>query len=458
VDSRLPCRVNIFKKGSVTYALGSDGSEIRKGSDQDVFSAGFAEIANGSGDIWISHDNYALTEPISNFPYQAIYEKSQPIIVHGNGSNIAYSGSDWLFSLTPSDGRVSLFPEFYDIVFDYSGKNGGIFDMHTSQSLLENIRIRSNGLDDGCIRYGTTVFGWYAMENVARRLLIENSNYAIKMGKSSQVVIEGNSQIGGMHPIYGSPALLTLRNVNLDAPSDGFCIELLEDTGYCYYSFVYADAGYIKVNGGTHHVISSIVPPFQYSNGSVIYYDARPPINGSYVKVDSLPDNSAIPRHLCPLFIQSYSSWLGNYGRIVSDSDSSGGQARTNVESNATSFILVATFGANGLDFGWLPRGKYLIDVRLKDDFQVENDCRLDIYHLSPNTVYLSKSLTLSPEYRHYMYIFSVGLDSVGKVPIVAIVKQTSENNNIYVDYIKIRYLGSEFSDPASEIRTILGI
>lgn len=83
-----------------------------------------------------------------------------------------------------------------------------------------------------------------------------------------------------------------------------------------------------------------------------------------------------------------------------------------------------------------LPVGDYIMFARAKDDNQVPNDLKMEIYNLTESSVHTSASKTVTSGYRVYEMEFSIDSDDIGDRLYLAASKGTGAANVLSVDYL----------------------
>ncbi len=455
--------------GGEVIAKNKHGMNISRGvagtDDATVIDAVLSSMSALGGLLQLTSDSFVIPSPLTGFPENPSYEENKNIVIAGNGNKtvLTYTGlTDYCIKFLPSSvpPKICATHVIRDMKINSKLTSGGaIYHAGCSGIRLQNLYVLGNGIDNGLITYQTTDAGWYSMGNLIDHCRVFGANIGVECAVGSNVHINNWSQIKGVTPIHGSPSLLRVTTSELIAnSSSGYAIDLIA-AGKTVYDDIHVDAGRFRFNGGSHYFFACGAPPIEYVTGTKIYYDRFPPKNGAAYEVDFLPDSAVIPKHLDPLIIEGQDTRCdASYGTIVDDANASGGKSRTNSVDNATSYACLAKF-AYSSDFSWLPRGKYTIGFRVRDDHQVANDCVLRVvYNDGTNHYYLNKTITLTNVYTWYSYPMTVDVGSIGHELSVRVLKLSSTHNNIYVDHIKLQYIGSEWYDPASEHRARLGI
>jgi len=128
-------------------------------------------------------------------------------------------------------------------------------------------------------------------------------------------------------------------------------------------------------------------------------------------------------------------------GAITADATASGGKmVRLNAEDEYVTFrFSVST------DYGYIQRGRYLITAYIKDSAQVANDVRLYVRNTTDAATLEDTYFTATSSYMPYSIAAIVDSDDDLDVIQLQVLKETATANNVDVDFVVFRYLGSEW-------------
>jgi hypothetical protein len=122
---------------------------------------------------------------------------------------------------------------------------------------------------------------------------------------------------------------------------------------------------------------------------------------------------------------------INHNGTESSDSDSSGDKC-VQIDTQYNQVLITLTQSAYRL-----PEGKYKLFVRAKDDNQVADDLKLEMYNQTDSTSIGSTTKTLTADYALYESgTITVAADDVGDTIRIVAEKATGTTNTISIDFI----------------------
>ena len=314
--------------------------------------------------------------------------------------------------------------------------DGGILFEAANQNTLRNIWIEcANG---NAIRMKTNTYGsgsiWNHFFNVNS---IQNTKCQLYGTNNSQAFLH-HCNLGGGDPdaIYFNGGHLWMSMTS----TRGITNAINRVDGYTEAFACYNDGGNLAFNGGKVRAFGCTWGCFSPSGDCD--WDVSGSFNVNHRDMDFpqiQPPYDFINRGVqCDKEIEVTPVWT-----IEDDADASNGKAARNTVTDTTGYV----FNHKYYYYNYLPRGRYLLLIRLKDTDQVANQVLLRVQNWSDTTYPLSVTPTLTASYAMYAFPFTINEDDVGDDIRIFVLKNTVTENIIYADFYKIIYLGTEWDD-----------
>lgn len=153
------------------------------------------------------------------------------------------------------------------------------------------------------------------------------------------------------------------------------------------------------------------------------------------------------------LFKEAEDATYGGGADVVNLADDSGSSVRLNAQNEYVQWFL------NPIS-DYLPNGRYIALIRMKDTNHVANDPHLFVFNYNDST-YLNEEngevlRTLTADWLYYQLVFDVNDDDSGDSCAIGVRKNLATANTIYVDYFLIVPIGNGESWPQDVIHNAM--
>jgi len=318
--------------------------------------------------------------------------------------------------------------------------DGGVLFSGGCFNRLHNVGFRNIPNGKSIAAQDHPVSGASSLMNVFDRVIIWRTKYGLYghgqwLVKNSQIICNQAGNEDAIHLITGG--FLWMSDTQLEAQSGKDALYLASP--YSFHRNIYVNNGNITLDGSFHTFIDCNMPFPSYTTGTRLKIVGERGFSRHGSNIDSF----YIPEYLKPLIVEAADGRISG-GVLVADGTASGGYVRQNADPNATGDVIEAYFD-DANNYGFLPRGKYLLEIRLKDTNQVANQPRIFVHNTTDGVYPLMEDLTLTASWLTYCFVFTIDSNDDNDDLRIGVRKMNDNNNTISCDYIRVTYLGSEW-------------
>jgi len=447
----------IYKEDNSDYVLAKNGRtgkiEFKDTDAASVIQSAIEQLkgtkVSGRGKIVLSSGTFKLNSSIW-FPYYYRGYDVNGIILEGQGQAtvLEYEPSSGyaleLNSDKATDAKTCCNHIIKDLVIKAPNTTDGAIRLKGATfNKFVNIRIEApNGYG---IYMAKNTYGSINLLNQFINLKIErNTKIPIYAIDSSQIILENsNLTVGDPYTIYAEDGLLWIYNTQVRATDVENGYSIYRIGGETVLVELFNDGGNLYFSGGTLTIVASNVNRLHITDDTEVQFIGARNIGNVVSQLPAIRPELKFLNYAIPAWvnIEYDQSNLGCV--VVNDPEALTGKAITNGDPNSPGFVMFHRYCYSH----YLPRGKYLLLIRMKDTNAVTNDARVRVWNFTDGTNPLIREVTLSPTYKIYPFVFTIDADDVNDDIRILVYKTTSTTNNIYVDFYRLVYLGTEADD-----------